>query len=59
MPRAKGLTARQVETIKTPGRHADGGNLYLNVTASGAKSWVFLYVRSGRQREMGLGPLGT
>ena len=54
--RAKGLTARQVETIKTPGRHADGGNLYLNVTATGARSWVFLYARQGRQREMGLGP---
>ena len=56
MARAKPLTARQVETIKTPGRHADGGNLYLNVTASGAKSWVFMYARAGRQREMGLGP---
>ena len=56
MARAKSLTARQVETIKAPGRHADGGNLYLNVTASGARSWVFMYVRGGRQREMGLGP---
>ena len=56
MARAKSLTARQVETIKAPGRHADGGNLYLNVTTSGARSWVFMYTRSGRQREMGLGP---
>lgn len=23
------LNARQVETLKKPGRHADGGNLYL------------------------------
>lgn len=53
---AKRLTARSVDTIKTPGRHSDGGNLYLNVTASGARSWVFLYVVKGRQREMGLGP---
>ncbi len=51
------LNARTVETIKTPGRHADGGNLYLNVTASGARSWVFMFTRDGRQREMGLGPL--
>ena len=50
------LSARSVTTIKTPGRHADGGNLYLAVTASGARSWVFLYVLRGRQREMGLGP---
>ena len=54
--RAKPLTARSVETIKAAGRHADGGNLYLNVTTSGARSWVFLYVVKGRQREMGLGP---
>ena len=54
--RAKPLTARQVETLKAPGRHADGGNLYLNVTASGAKSWVFMWTRDKRQREMGLGP---
>ena len=53
----KRLNARLVETIKAPGRHADGGNLYLNVTASGARSWVFLYKRDGRQREMGLGPV--
>jgi integrase len=38
-----------------PGRHADGGNLYLNVTATGAKSWIFFYKIDGRQREMGLG----
>ena len=52
----KRLNARTVETIKTPGRHADGGNLYLNVTATGARSWVFMYTLGGRQREMGLGP---
>ena len=54
--RAKPLNARQVETLKAPGRHADGGNLYLNVTTTGAKSWVFMWTRDGRQREMGLGP---
>ncbi len=53
----KRLNARSVETIKAPGRHADGGNLYLNVSTTGARSWVFLYKRSGHQREMGLGPL--
>ncbi len=49
------LTARQVTTISKPGRHADGGNLYLSVSPTGAKSWVFLYARDGRQRELGLG----
>lgn len=55
MARAKPLTARAVETIKTPGRHADGGNLYLNVSTNGARSWVFMWAKGGRQREMGLG----
>ena len=49
------LNARVAQTITAPGRHADGGNLYLNVTATGARSWVLLYKLGGRQREMGLG----
>jgi integrase len=49
------LTARTVETIKTPGMHADGGNLYLCVGATGSKSWIFRWKRDGKVREMGLG----
>ena len=49
------LTARFVETVTKPGRHSDGGGLYLNVTKSGAKSWVFMWKKDGRRREMGLG----
>lgn len=37
------------------GRHGDGGGLYLNVSATGSKSWVYLWKRNGRAREMGLG----
>lgn len=51
------LTARGVATVTDPGYHADGGGLYLQVTASGAKSWVFRYRFEGRRPEMGLGPL--
>src|SRR5712664_2252409 len=39
------------------GMHADGGGLYLQVTASGARTWVFRFMLHGRAREMGLGPL--
>lgn len=62
----KRLSARTVETISSPGRHADGGNLFLVVdkqrtTAKArekpGKRWVFLYRWDGRLREMGLGPL--
>jgi hypothetical protein len=49
------LTAQEAKNITKPGRHADGGNLYLNVTVSGARSWVFLYRFGGKQREKGLG----
>jgi integrase len=40
-----------------PGRHADGGGLYLVVEKNGAKRWSFLYRQNGRLREMGLGGL--
>lgn len=49
------LTAREVATLSKPGRHADGGRLYLSISAHGRKSWVFMWEKDGRQREMGLG----
>ena len=58
------LSARQIASELKPGRHADGGNLYLVVEPSCAKRWVFLYrwkglgqAGIGRLREMGLGSL--
>jgi integrase len=51
------LTAKRVEAITKSGRHADGGNLYLEVSAKGTKSWTFLYMVQGRSRQMGLGSL--
>jgi integrase len=51
------LSARGVTAITKPGRHGDGGGLYLVVDKSGAKRWVFLYRRDGTLREMGLGGL--
>ena len=51
------LSARKVETVSVPGRHSDGGGLYLNVTESGGRSWLFMYKTGGRRREMGLGSL--
>ncbi len=53
------LTARTVAAITEPGRHADGGNLYLVVDKSGAKRWVFLYWLNKKLREKGLGSAGT
>ena len=49
------LTARFVDSATKPGRHSDGGNLYLSISPNGGKRWVFFYRFAGRQREMGLG----
>lgn len=39
------------------GRHSDGAGLYLNVSKTGSKSWVFMWNDKtiGKRREMGLG----
>lgn len=56
LPRqTKRLTARAVQTIAEPGRHADGDGLYLVVDDAGAKRWVAFFQWQGRRREMGLG----
>lgn len=56
MAKAPGLSALFVKGCKTPGRHADGGGLYLTVERGGKyRRWVFLYSLNGRRREMGLG----
>lgn len=39
--------------------YADGGGLYLQVSRTGTKSWIFRFAMNGREREMGLGPLHT
>lgn len=53
------LSARLVATFKTPGRISDGGGLYLQVTPSQSRSWVFRFSRNGKARYMGLGPADT
>jgi integrase len=51
------LTAKQVERIKSPGRHACGlvKGLYLQVSEAGAKSWVLRYQLHRREHMLGLG----
>lgn len=56
MPRTlEKLSAVAVTKASKPGRLSDGGGLYLNVTPSGAKSWLFMWARGGKRWEMGLG----
>jgi integrase len=53
------LSARKVETITKPGRHSDGGGLYLAIETvdRARRAWVFMYRErgTGRRKELGLG----
>jgi integrase len=50
------LSAKAVQNA-APGKHGDGGGLFLMVSKAGGKSWTFFYSFSARRREMALGPL--
>jgi integrase len=51
------LTAKQVEALG-PGRHSDGGALYLVVDEHGRRNWSFQPKSAGKRREIGVGPAG-
>jgi integrase len=51
------LTAIAVQNITKVGKWHDGGGLYLQVSNSGSKSWVYRYQIDGVPRSMGLGSL--
>src|SRR5258708_32856994 len=52
------LTGKQIKSAK-PGHHADGGGLYLQKRVSGSGSWIFRYMRNGKETWLGLGSLDT
>jgi integrase len=55
------LSPAWVRTAKV-GRHADGGNLYLDVKQGArglTRKWIFRYAVDGHESWMGLGPLHT
>jgi integrase len=56
---SKRLSALDVKNKVVPGRYADGDGLYLNIAAGKSKSWVFLWMKNGKRREMGLGSYPT
>jgi integrase len=52
------LTVAKIRALVAKGeprRHADGGNLYLQVTGPGRALWSFRFMLRGKSREMGLG----
>lgn len=60
MPRKlhNALTPLAVRNAK-PGRHADGGGLYLLVKPTGARSWLYRATVAGKVRDIGLGSAGA
>ena len=54
------LSTREAETIAEPGRHGDGGGLYLVIEAGAhrRRQWIFPYRVRGtsKRKELGLGP---
>ena len=60
MPRTLNrLSPLKLQKLKRKGLHADGGGLYLRVSVSGTKAWIFRYGEDGKLRDMGLGPVHT
>jgi integrase len=53
------LSALQVSKLTKPGLYGDGGGLTLQITATGAKSWLLRYMIAGKPFGMGLGPTHT
>ncbi len=55
------LSVAAVGRLRKKGVYSDGGNLFLQVSATGTKSWVFIYRQRGEgtQRWVGIGPLIT
>ncbi len=51
----KKLNAKQAQNLKDAGRHSDGDGLYLYISKTGSKSWVYRYSINKRTRDMGLG----
>ena len=53
------LNALAVTRASKRGYLSDGGGLYLQISASGAKSWVFRFREGAKLKEMGLGATHT
>ena len=51
------LSVAAVKYLDTPGWHADGGGLYLEIDANGRKRWAMRLTVNGKRRDFGLGPL--
>lgn len=49
------LNDKQIRALSKVGYHSDGGNLYVRVKASGARSFSFRWTIAGRTNDLGIG----
>ncbi len=49
------LTVARINSLVKPGRHGDGGTLFLCVAPGGSKSWIQRLTIDGHRRDLGLG----
>lgn len=49
------LTDAKLRTLSEPGKHFDGGGLYLELTAAGGRYWRLKYRVAGKEKRLALG----
>lgn len=49
------LTDIKIKALKEAGLYPDGAGLYLKITTTGTKSWIYRFKYNSRLRDMGLG----
>ncbi len=49
------LTDAKLRTLATPGKHFDGGGLYLELTKAGGRYWRLKYRHGGKENRLALG----
>lgn len=53
------LTDAKLRNLTTPGKHADGGGLYLEVTPAGGRYWRLKYRFGGKEKRLAFGVYPT
>lgn len=55
----KALSVAKIRQLIKPGKYADGDGLYLVISKSGTRKWIWRAVISGKRRELGVGGHST
>ena len=53
------LSTLKIKALTKKGLYGDGNGLYLQVSRSGSKAWIFRFTRYGRPHAMGLGAVAV